>query len=330
MKKSIATMAAMLYSAAAMAQSSVTVYGIVDAGMVAERGGLGPSLTKLSSGVASSSRLGFRGREDLGDGLAAVFVLENGFSVDNGTIAQNGALFGRQAYVGLSGALGALTLGRQYTPYYRTLRDIGDPFGAVSLAGRAGNIMATNTRTDNLVQYISPAFGNVRADVAYGAGEVAGDSSKNRKLSASLGYAQGPLALQGAHHRIDNPAGTDRVRNSLLAASYAFSQVKAHVAHARNRGLSQASSRDTLAGVTVPYGRHKLLLSHIRHDDRAAANQDARQWGLGYIFAMSKRTDFYAAYAMINNDQGGSFTVGTASERGATDRATNLGVRHNF
>ncbi|MYM33289.1 porin [Duganella sp. FT94W] len=321
---------AWLCSTAALAQSSVSVYGIVDTGMLAERGGPGGAITKLNSGIASSSRLGFRGREDLGGELAAVWVIENGFNADTGTIGQGGVLFGRQAYAGLSGRFGAVTLGRQYTPYYRTLRDVGDPFAAVSLAGRAGNLMALNTRADNLVQYISPAIGGVRADVAYGAGEVAGDSSKNRTLSGSLGYANGALALQTAHHRIDNPAGTDRVRHTLVAASYRFSRLKAYVSHARNRGLASADSHDTLAGVALPFGRHKVMLSHVRHDDRAAANQDARQWGVGYQFALSKRTDLYAAYAAIHNERGAGFTVGTASDRGGGDRATNLGLRHSF
>lgn len=239
-------------------------------------------------------------------------------------------LFGRQAYVGLTGRFGAFTLGRQYTPYYKSLRDIGDPFGAVSLAGRAGNIMALNTRTDNMVEYVSPAFGGFRVDLGYGAGEVAGDSSKNRTLSASLAYETGPLALQAAAHRVDNPAGTDAVKNTLLTARYKFKSLTAFVSHARNKGLGAADSRDALIGISVPFGPHKLMLSHVRHDDRAAANQDARQWGIGYLYALSKRTDLYAAYGVISNENGASFTVGSATERGSGDRAANLGIRHNF
>ena len=331
MKQSLITLAAcLLCSTAALAQTGVTIYGIVDAGLVHERGGPEGATTKLNSGVASSSRLGFRGKEDLGGGLAAIFAIENGFNVDNGTVGQGGVLFGRQAFVGLTGRLGALTLGRQYTPYYKTLRDIGDPFGAVSLAGRSGNIMVLNTRTDNMVEYASPTFGGLRIDVAYGAGEAADDSSKNRTLSASLGYASGPLALQGAFHRVDNPTATDAVRNTLLAASYKFKVLTAYVSHARNKGLGSADSRDMLAGISVPFGPHKVMFSHIRHDDRAAANQDARQWGIGYLYALSKRTDLYAAYGVINNANGAPFTVGSATERGSGDRAANLGIRHNF
>lgn len=119
-------------------------------------------------------------------------------------------------------------------------------------------------------------------------------------------------------------------RNTLVAASYTFSTVKAYVSHARNRGLGTADSHDTLAGVLLPFGRHKVMLSHVRHDDKARANQDARQWGVGYLYALSRRTDLYAAYAVIGNDNGAAFTVGSATEKGSGDRAANLGVRHSF
>jgi predicted porin len=325
-----AAAACLLCSPHALAQTNVTVYGIVDAGLVTERGRPDGGLTKVGSGIASGSRLGFSGKEDLGNGIAAVFAIENGFNADTGAVGQGGVLFGRQAMVGLTGAFGALTLGRQYTPYYRTLRDVGDPFGAVSLAGRSGNIMTLNTRADNMVIYASPVLNGVRVDLGYGAGEIAGDSSKNRTMSAALGYVKGALKIQGAYHRVDNPAGTDAVRNTLIAASYKFARLTAHLSHARNDGLASADSHDTLAGISVAFGRHKLLLSHIRHEDRTGSGQDARQWGAGYLYALSKRTDLYAAYAIISNDNGARFTVGNATERGSGDRAANLGIRHTF
>lgn len=319
----------LLCSAAVLAQTNVTVYGIADAGLVHESGGPAGGVNTVASGIASGSRLGFRGKEDLGGGMAAVFGLESGVNVDTGTSGQGGVLFGRQAYVGLTGRLGAVTLGRQYTPYYKILRDIGDPFGAVSLAGRAGNLITTYTRIDNLVEYVSPTVNGLRADVGYAAGEVAGDSSKNRTLSGSLAYATGQLALGAAYHRVDNPAGTDFVREALLSANYKFRLLTAYLSYGRTRGPA-ADSRSVLAGVAVPFGRHKLMLSHIRRDDRTVADRDANQWGIGYFYALSKRTDLYAAYADIDNRNGAAFTVGNATEKGSGDRAVNLGVRHNF
>jgi predicted porin len=318
-------------SAGALAQSSVTVYGIVDAGLVHESGGLAGSVTNLSSGIASGSRIGFKGKEDLGGGLAATFVVENGFNADTGTAGQGGLLFGRQAFVGLQGGFGAITLGRQYTPYYKALRDVGDPFGAVTLAGRAGNLMTTNTRTDNLVEYLSPRVNGWSADVAYGAGEIAGDSAKNRTLSGAVAYARGALKTQLAHHRIDNAAATDRTRNTLLVASYNFGLLTAHAGYAANKGAGNADSRDLVVGVAARLGGiGKMLASYVRRDDRTVAARDASQWGLGYVHPLSKRTDIYSSYARIHNSTGATFRVGNATDKGSGDRAFNLGVRHTF
>lgn len=326
----IALALAALSSTAALAQSHVAIYGVVDAGLVRENGGPAGSVTNLSSGMASGSRLGFKGREDLGGGLAATFVIENGFNADTGAAGQGGLLFGRQAFVGLQGGFGAVTLGRQYTPYYKALRDVGDPFGAVSLAGRAGNLMATNTRTDNLVEYVTPSLSGLSADLAYGAGETAGNSAKNRTLSGALAYQRGPFTVQLAHHRLENAAATDSTRNTLLAASYNFGPVTAQGAWAVNRGMGAADSRDWVLGVAIPLATGRLLASHVRHDDRTAAGKDASQWGIGYNYPLSKRTDIYSAYAHINNRHGAAYTVGNATDKGSGNSAFDLGLRHTF
>jgi predicted porin len=324
--------AAMLavFSTTALAQSNVSIYGIVDSGLVRETGGAAGAVTSIGGGIASGSRLGFKGKEDLGNGLAAVFQLESGFNADTGASGQGGALFGRQAFVGLTGKFGAVTAGRQYTPYYKTLRDIGDPFGAVSLAGRSGNLFATNTRANNMIGYASPALAGVRVELAYAAGEVAGDSTKSRQLGGSAGYARGPLTIQLAHHRIENATATDTTRNTLLSANYKFRPVTVYASYALNKGPGPADSKDRLAGVAVPFGSNRLLFSHVRHDDDSAANSDASQWGIAYHVQLSKRTDIYAAYAVIDNRNGATFRVGNATDTGTGDKAFNLGVRHNF
>jgi predicted porin len=321
---------AALGTAGAAAQSNVAVYGIVDVGLARESGTPSGKATNLNSGLASGSRLGLKGSEDLGGGMKANFVLENGFNADTGISGQGGLLFGRQAFVGLSGGFGALTLGRQYSPYYKALRDVGDPFGAVSLAGRAGNLMATNTRTDNMVEVITPVAGGFSADLAYGAGETAGNSARNRMLGGALAYGAGPFKAQLAFHQMNNANATDHVNNSILVASYDAGALIVHAAGAVNRGPGVADSRDITAGVTVPFGVQRLLLSTIRHDDRTTANKDARQWGIGYLRTLSKRTDLYASYATIANRNGASFTVGNATDKGTGSRALDLGLRHTF
>src|ERR1700730_16325238 len=128
MKKTLLALAVLgAFAGAASAQTNVTVYGIVDAGVQYKNDGnpAGKTLS-LQSGIQNGSRLGFKGTEDLGGGLSAIFTFENGFNVDDGTLGQGNRLFGRQAWVGLNGGFGTVKLGRQQTALYYALTEI-DP-----------------------------------------------------------------------------------------------------------------------------------------------------------------------------------------------------------
>ena len=330
MKKSLLALAVIgSFAGAASAQTNVSIYGIVDAGIVVEKGAAAGNVTKLTSGVASGSRIGFRGTEDLGGGLSANFVLENGFNVDDGALGQGGLLFGRQAFVGLKGGFGAVNFGRQYTPHYSTTLAI-DPFSN-GMAGRFSNLIPnTGTRMDNTAKYTSPVVAGFTGELAYGFGEVAGDTSGRRVIGASVNYGAGPLKVGLAYHKANNAAATDSAKNTILGGTYDFGIAKAHLAYGKNEGTGTVDNTDVLVGATVPFGPHKLLASYIRKDDDSTLNRDANQWALGYTYALSKRTDLYAAYARINNKRGATFTVGNGTENGSGDKAFNLGVRHTF
>lgn len=358
MKKSLISIAILgALSNVAMAQSNVTIYGIVDAGLTAERGGAAGNVSKVTSGAASASRIGFKGTEDLGGGLNAIFKLEAGVKVDDGALDNtNNKLFNREAYVGLSSKeAGTLTIGRQYTPYYETLRDVADPF-AMGYAGTAKNLfpVAGNmTRADNGVVYKTPSLAGFSAAVSYTLGEVADDSAAQRQLGASVGYTNGPLNVALAYNNRNNDTATVKTNsighNSLVAVNYDFKVAKAFFAYGQDKGQNSAplantsnpfgytvapvgsqDSTDALIGLTAPIGNGTVMASYIRKNDKEFANHDADQWGIGYSYALSKRTSTYVAFAKIKNKNGASYTVGNNTEVGSGDKAFNIGVKHSF
>ncbi|MHA4869709.1 porin [Duganella sp. PWIR1] len=357
MKKSLIAIAVLAAtSSAAFAQSSVTIYGIVDAGIVAERGGAAGNVSKVTSGAASASRIGFKGTEDLGGGLSAIFKLETGVRVDDGTLDNTtSTLFNREAYVGVSSkTAGTLTLGRQYTPYYETLRDVGDPF-AMGYAGTAKNLFPVAsfmTRNSNAVVYKSPNLSGVTAAVSYSLGETAGDASAARQIGASLGYNNGPLNVAVAYNHKNNDTATLKTagigHNGLIAANYDFKVVKVFAAYSQDKGLNSAplngsataygptfaasqDSSDALIGLQAPVSTAgTVMASFIRKNDKQSADRDADQWAIGYSYALSKRTSTYIAYAKIKNKNGAGYTVGNNTEAGSGDKAFNLGLKHSF
>jgi predicted porin len=330
MKKLFLSLAVLGASCAANAQSSVTIYGIVDAGLVRESGGAAGSVTKLTSGVAAGSRIGFRGVEDLGGGLSAKFLLENGFATDTGAITQ-GNMWGRQAYVGLDGGFGSVTFGRMHSPYLNAILQVADPF-VNGYAPNAGNLMLSvdMLRINNAVRYGSPVVGGFSGEVVYGFGEVAGNTSASRVAAGSVSYANGPLNVRLVHNNANNATATDSAKKTMLAANYNFGVATAYLAYAVNKGAGTLDSSDLLVGAAVPFGPGKILASYIRKDDKSNLNRDADQYGIGYSYSLSKRTELYTSYARIKNKNGAAYTVGNATELGSGDKAFNVGVRHNF
>lgn len=313
----------------ASAQSNVTIYGIADAGLVRETGGAAGSVSRVSSGVGSGSRLGFKGMEDLGAGLNAFFQLENGYNIDTGSAGQGGLLFGRQAFVGLAGKYGAVSLGRQYSPLYTTLRDVVDPF-EIGLAGNVTNIIPGSTRVDNMVQYKTLRYAGFGADLAYGVGETVGNSAKNRTLGAALSYTDGPFNVTLTNHIKENADASDSARYSMLVAKYKVNAFSIDLAHGIARGAAGTRSTDDVLGGTWTKGMHTLLASYIRHNDQTSFNKDARQWAAAYLYALSKRTDLYLSYGHISNRNGASYTVGNGTDTGTGNTGTDIGIRHRF
>ena len=236
MKKSLLALAALgAFAGVAHAQSSVTLYGIVDVGMTFNNNaGAGSKVPggyqqyAMSSGVMQGSRFGLRGTEDLGGGLKALFVLENGFDVTNGKLGQGGLMFGRQAYVGLSSQFGTVTLGRQYDSVvdYVGPLESGDQWGGY-LGAHPGDIDNFNNayRTNNTVKFTSANYGGLTFGGTYSLGGQAGNFTGNQIWSLGAGYNNGPLVLGVGYLNARTPAASGGLFNNSGTTTLAAAAV---------------------------------------------------------------------------------------------------------
>ncbi|CAB3969632.1 porin [Burkholderia cenocepacia] len=236
---------AALYAAGAHAQSSVTLYGIADAGIAYvhnaqnANGSNASSLVKFSSGNLSGSRWGLRGTEDLGGGLAALFQLENGFNIGTGAFGQGSREFGRKAVVGLaSSTYGTVTLGRQYDPVVDLVQGLTQDnyFGGVFATPGDLDNYDNSLRVSNSVKYTSPLISGFQFEGLYGFGGVAGATGSGRTYSFGASYANGPLSL-GAGFFYANGGSTvaNGVRTWSSSSDTLFNTVI-------NQGFSSAKS----------------------------------------------------------------------------------------
>jgi GBP family porin len=204
---------ALALAATAHAQSSVTLYGLIDAGLTYTNNQGGSSNVQMTSGSVNGGRFGLRGSEDLGSGLKAIFVLENGFSIANGKLGQNGLEFGRQAFVGLSSdQYGAVTLGRQYdsvVDYLAPLSLTGTGNGGTQAAHPFDNDNLDNSfRINNSVKYASVNYGGLKFGGLYGFSNDAGGFATNRAYSMGASYNYGNLNFAAGYLQLNN-SGTD-------------------------------------------------------------------------------------------------------------------------
>ncbi|REE22413.1 MULTISPECIES: porin [unclassified Paraburkholderia] len=196
----------------AHAQSSVTLYGLIDESIqyahnTVDANGKNSNQVGLVGGNLQGPRFGLKGTEDLGGGLKAIFQLENGFDVNNGKLSQGGRMFGRQAYVGLTGdQWGTFTLGRQYDP----LVDLVQPLTADNYFGSTfttpGDVdnNDNSSRTNSAIKYTSPVWGGFQFEGMYALGGVAGATGSGQSWSGAATYATGPFSVAAGYFRMDN------------------------------------------------------------------------------------------------------------------------------
>ncbi|CAB3642186.1 hypothetical protein LMG24238_00372 [Paraburkholderia sediminicola] len=236
-KKVFAAATLAVFASAAHAQSSVTLYGLIDAGFtyVNHAGAQGKSLYQYGDGVAQASRWGLRGTEDLGNGLKALFTLENGFNSGTGALGQGSSLFGRQAYVGLSqNGIGTLTFGRQYSFSTDFLGGVYSN-GSQTVAGNYGYHIndvdqLTSSRVSNAVKFTSANFAGLTFGGMYGfsnqAGAFAGApgaTGSSSVYSFGVNYANGPFGIGAAYTDIRYPGSASPTTFSTTLANSAIS-----------------------------------------------------------------------------------------------------------
>jgi predicted porin len=220
----IAGIPALLLSAVSHAQSSVTLYGLIDEGFNFTSNAEGHRGYQMVSGDVSGSRWGLKGTEDLGQGLSAVFALENGFNVNTGQLGQGGMEFGRQAYVGLSSAqYGTLTMGRQYDPtidMWSGFTGAGNTIGDLAAHPYDNDNADYDFRIQNSIKYVSPTFSGFSGEAMYGFSSAAGAFATNRLYSAAASYQMGGFAAAFAYMKQDN--GGANTTGAVSSATQVF------------------------------------------------------------------------------------------------------------
>jgi len=346
MKKSLIALAVLAASGAAMAQSSVTLYGIADVwvgNVSVDDGTTDTSTTLMHSGGVSTSRWGMKGSEDLGGGLKANFQLESAVSMDTG--ASTG--FDRQAWVGFSGNFGDVRFGRVSSPFDNVqaastalwdsdLSPVNNPGGGVFRTASGYTSKPTNT-----IYYKTPSFSGFGGEVSYSLDEDNEDGvfqpTEIAITSLSLTYAAGPFAAQFAYQEEDrNTVADDDFTFMRLGASYNFGMATAKATYGRAENATgtvsgathtaDAKTDEWQIGVDVPMSSALTLSAAyaVSTDEAIGAIPEVERsgFGLGAAYSLSKRTTVYGGLKMATQEQTGKNDIETTVYA--------VGVKHTF
>jgi predicted porin len=362
MKKTVLAVSALALSGAAAAQSSVTLFGIVDATLARGTGSVA-SRTQLTNSGYNSSRVGFRGVEDMGGGLKAGFQLEAGIANDDGrggaTNTNNqasggapaglagaqGLTFNRRSTLSLGGNWGELRLGRDYTPQFWNFT-VYDPLNTNGVGTNQIFVSSiggpTNTRASNSITYLwghgfnasSTGGSGFHAMLQYYLGENASNTatkSDGTGGGARVGYNGGPVSVAAAYASTSYATGDIRTFN--VGGSYDFGAARVMAQYDRDRVAATTAVTGTgwLAGVSVPVGVGELRAGYSRYRITTAGNPAARKLALGYVHHLSKRTALYATYAQVRNSGGSTQALnGATTGANRSSSGLDLGIRHTF
>ncbi|WP_290870919.1 porin [Aquabacterium sp.] len=361
MKKTLLALAAVAASSAAFAQSSVTLYGIADVSVESVKGA--STVSRVTSGNLSTSRLGFKGVEDLGEGLKAIFQLESGISVDTGA-ANTTRFFDRNAYVGLTGGFGTVRLGRDDSLIGLVA---AGPLATVStydelrlLPTRAAD---SYRRADNSITYVAPTFVpglTVAAQYSTAAigssstttGTETANDSFGKTYGLSANYVAGPLSAGVGYLNVKDAVSSttvsEKANAALVYGAYDFGVAKVTAYYdAETSPALKASSTAVLtsansrrltvlgAKVAVPVSSQFTVIGGAATarnvNGSTAGNDNAQVFTLRGIYSLSKRTSVYALFTNVNNDTNTNLAVGgVTGANDQTSRGIAAGIRHAF
>ena len=350
MKKSLIALAVLAASGAAMAQSSVTLFGVVDATYAYGNGSVA-NRSQLTNSGYNSSRLGFRGVEDLGGGMSASFWLEAGVNNDNGsggTTSTNnqgasgvtgggGLTFNRRSTVSLNGGFGEVRLGRDYTPQFWNLT-VFDPFGTngVGTTQTLNSSLGgpTTVRASNAIGYFLPGnLGGFYGQAQYYMGEN-NSGTPNKKdgngMGLRAGYANGPINVALAFSETKFVSGNIKAFN--LGGQYDLGVAKI-MAHYNSDDIKNGNEgTGFLIGGLIPVGAGEVRLAYSTYKiDTVGADPRSNKIALGYVHNLSKRTALYTTFARVSNKNGAAQALNgsvTAANRNST--GYDFGIRHSF
>jgi len=360
MKKSMLALAALTaFAGAASAQSSVTIWGIIDATYAIGNGSL-TDRTRLHNSGYNSSRLGFRGVEDMGGGNRAGFWLEAGVNNDNGSMGTTstnnqatgasgggGMTFNRRSTVSWGGGWGELRLGRDYTPHFWN-HTVYDPFGTngVGTSQLLNSSLGgtTTVRASNSVAYLygmafngnslGPGKGFHAFAQMYRGENASGAATSNDGggFSFRLGYDAGPLSLAFANG--STKFATGKITSTNLGGSYNLGVAKVSCLWTSVKVSGGKKGSGTLFGANVPMGTNEIRVAFSRYETETAAgvtDGKASKTSLGYVANLSKRTALYATYARVSNSGISAQALnGSTTAAGGSSTGMDFGVRHAF
>lgn len=356
----LATLAS-LAAGSAHAQSSVTLYGLVDAALAHGSGSVSDK-TQLKGSGYNSSHFGMRGSEDLGGGLSAAFALEAGVNNDNGagqgsntnnqptgSTGGGGLTFNRQSWLSVAGNWGELRVGRDYTPQFRNT-DVFDPMGTNGVGTNLllfpmVDYIPTYVRASNSMAYLYNTNGWSSGPGFYGTAQYymgenssgAANSNDGNGAGLRLGYATGPFNVSLAVSRTKYASGDARQNNA--GASYDFGVAKV-MAQFASDSLGVVDGKGFLVGGHIPVGVGTFRMSYARYKLAMGGDPTSQKYALGYVHNLSKRTALFATVAHVSNrgtvvSDAGTLNAsialnGAVTGPGGSSSGYDFGIRHSF